>query len=154
MNASQNGAESGASRRERRHFSAEQKVAIVKRHLVDGVPVSDLCDKHKILPTQLYQWQKQLFEGGAAAFDRKAKPAGPSPLERKVEYLESRLVNRNEVIAELMEDNVRLKKVDGLPRGTAGSNMKHAMKSSITFKNGARGPICPRSNSSTGWGSA
>jgi transposase len=115
MNSHQeSGAGNGASRRERRHFTAEQKVVIVKRHLVDGVPVSDLCDQHDILPTQFYQWQKQLFEGGAAAFERKAKPAGPSPVERKVQHLEAKLANKNEVIAELMEENVRLKKLDGL----------------------------------------
>lgn len=101
-------------RRPRRNFSTEQKVAILKRHLVDGVPVSDLCDEHEILPTQFYQWQKQLFEGGAAAFEGKGKPAGPSPVERKVEHLEARLATKNEVISELMEENVRLKKLDGL----------------------------------------
>ena len=57
MNASQNGPlGNGSPRRERRHFTAEQKVAIVKRHLVDGVPVSDLCDEHQLLPNQFYQW--------------------------------------------------------------------------------------------------
>ena len=115
MNASQNDSSgNGSRRRERRHFTAQQKVAIVKRHLVDGVPVSDLCDEHDLLPTQFYQWQKQLFEGGAAAFERKTKPAGPSSVERKVQHLEARLANKNEVIAELMEENVRLKKLDGL----------------------------------------
>lgn len=104
----------GSSRRERRNFSAEQKVVIVKRHLVDGVPISDLCDEFQIQPTQLYQWQKQLFEGGAAAFDRKVKPAGPSPQERQVQHLQQKLATKNEVISELMEENVRLKKVDGL----------------------------------------
>ena len=114
MNSSHDTASNGSSRRERRHFTAEQKVAIVKRHLVDGVAVSDLCDEHDILPTQFYQWQKQLFEGGAAAFERKGKPAAPSPVERKVQNLEAKLANKNEVIAELMEENVRLKKLDGL----------------------------------------
>jgi hypothetical protein len=32
-----------------------------------------------------------------------------------VTHLEQRLVIKNEVIAELMEENVRLKKLDGLP---------------------------------------
>jgi transposase-like protein len=113
---SMNGSNNGSPRRERRHFTADQKVAIVKRHLVDGVSISELCDTEQILPTQFYQWQKQLFEGGAAAFERKAgKPAGPSPVERRVAHLEQRLATKNEVIAELMEENVRLKKVDGLP---------------------------------------
>ena len=42
----------GSNSRERRHFTPQQKVAIVKRHLIDGVPISDLCDQHQILPTQ------------------------------------------------------------------------------------------------------
>ena len=62
-----------SQKRNRRQFTGEQKAAIVKRHLVDQVSVSDLCDEYKILPTQFYQWQRQLFENGAAAFDRKAK---------------------------------------------------------------------------------
>ena len=36
----------GSNSRERRHFSPPQKLAIVKRHLVDGMPISDLCDQH------------------------------------------------------------------------------------------------------------
>ncbi|MBN2023693.1 MAG: transposase [Pirellulales bacterium] len=58
------------SGKERRSFSAEQKVAVVKRHLVEGVAISALCDQERISPTQFYQWQKQLFENGAAAFAR------------------------------------------------------------------------------------
>ena len=30
---------------------------LLLRRLVDGVPISDLCDEHHILPTQFYQWQ-------------------------------------------------------------------------------------------------
>ncbi len=102
-------------RRERRHFTAQQKVALVKRHLLEGVAVSDLCDEAQITPTQFYQWQKQLFEGAATAFEKKpAKPAGPSPVERRVAHLEQRLATQNEVIAELTEECVRLKKVAGL----------------------------------------
>jgi transposase-like protein len=112
MNSRSNG--QGRPRRQRRNFSADQNVAILKRYLVDGVPVSDLCDQHDILPTQFCQWQKQLFEGGATAFERKGKPASPSPVERKVEHLEARLATKNEVISEPMEENVRLKKLDGL----------------------------------------
>ena len=68
------------SGKQRRSFSAEQKVAIVKRHLVEGVPISDLCDEYQILPTQVYQWQKQLFENGAVAFERQRAKQGPTYL--------------------------------------------------------------------------
>jgi transposase len=109
MDAAQNGSNS----RERRHFSPQQKVTIVKAHLVDGVSISDLCDRHHIQPTQFYLWQKQLFENGAVAFERKTNSPGPSPHERKIEALQAKLATKNEVIAELMEENVSLKKLDG-----------------------------------------
>jgi transposase len=106
-------AQNGSNSRERRHFTAQQKVAIVKAHLVDDVPISDLCDRHHIQPAQFYLWQKQLFENGAVAFERKTKAPGPSPAERQVEALRTKLATKNEVIAELMEENVLLKKLDG-----------------------------------------
>jgi transposase-like protein len=73
-------AQNGSNSWERRHFSPQQKVAIVKAHLVDGVPISDLCDRHHIQPAQFYLWQKQLLENGATAFERKTKAAGFSRL--------------------------------------------------------------------------
>jgi transposase len=97
----------------RRYFSPEQKVAIVKQHLLDGSTVSDLCDQHQIQPTLFYQWQKVLFEQGGAAFSRQGKPTGKSPEQRKIEQLEAKLVLKNEVISELMEENVRAKKATG-----------------------------------------
>ena len=72
-----------------------------------------LCDQHHILPTQFYQWQRQLFEKGGAAFERKGKAPGPSLEERKIQQLQAKLATKNEVIAELMEENVHLKKLDG-----------------------------------------
>jgi transposase-like protein len=60
---------------QRRHFTATQKLAIVRRHLIDQNSVANLCDEHDLKPTQFYQWQKQLFENGEAAFERKSKPA-------------------------------------------------------------------------------
>jgi transposase-like protein len=109
MNSSQN----GSTRRERRHFTGQQKAAIVKAHLVDRVPISDLCEKHQIQLAQFYQWQKQLFENADAAFERKAKPVGKTAEQRQIEQLQAKLVTKNEVIAELMEENVKAKKECG-----------------------------------------
>jgi putative transposase len=55
-------------RKERKHFTPEEKVAILRRHLVDKVPVSELCEELGLRPTMFYRWQKELFENGAAAF--------------------------------------------------------------------------------------
>ena len=50
------------SSRQRRRFKPEEKLAIVRRHLLEEVPVSDLCDEYGIQPTVFYRWQKQLFD--------------------------------------------------------------------------------------------
>ena len=54
-------------RKERKHYTAEEKVAILRRHLLDKVPVSDLCEELALQPTVFYRWQKEFFENGAAA---------------------------------------------------------------------------------------
>jgi transposase-like protein len=97
--------------RTRRHFTSEQKVNILREHLIEHVPVSDVCDKHQIHPTLFYQWQKTFFEKGSAAFDCGRSPSGVvEHHKRKIEALESKLAMRTETLAELMEEHVRLKK--------------------------------------------
>jgi transposase len=97
--------------RERRHFSGPDKVAILKRHLIDKIAVSSLCDEHDIYPTQFYAWLKEFFENGHAAFanDRKSK-AIEDAQQQKIEKLEAKLQRRDSVMAELMEAHTLLKK--------------------------------------------
>ena len=98
-------------RQQRRHFSGADKVAILKRHLLDKVAISDLCDEHGIQVSQFHQWQRQFFENGHAAFDngRKSK-AVEDAQQKKIEQLEAKLTRKNEVMAELMEAHTVLKK--------------------------------------------
>jgi len=49
----------------KRRFSAKEKVAIARRHLMEKVAVSDLCEQYGLNPTAFYRWQKELFEKGA-----------------------------------------------------------------------------------------
>ena len=96
------------SSRQRRSFEPEEKVAIMRRHLLEQVSVSDLCDEFGMQPTVFYRWQKQLFEKGSAVFERRMDPTGP--LTRRIAKLEEKLCNKNEVIAELMEEQIKAKK--------------------------------------------
>ncbi len=98
----------------RKQFTPEQKVAIVRRHLVEKVPVSDLCDELGIHPNQYYNWQKQLFENAEPAFARRPNKANvkrrKDAADRKIVQLENKLHDRNEVVAELLQEHVQLKK--------------------------------------------
>jgi transposase-like protein len=97
--------------KQRRHFADHEKVAILKRHLVDKVPVSDLCDELDLYPNQFYDWLKKFFENGHLAFanGRKVKP-NENAKDQKIQQLEARLHKKNEVMAELMEAHTDLKK--------------------------------------------
>jgi transposase-like protein len=100
-------------RKSRKHYTAQEKMAILRRHLIEKVPVSDLCQQHQLQPTLFYRWQQELFEKGAAALERKS--AGPSQAQaRRIEYLEAKLTRKDEVLGELLEEHVQLKKSLGV----------------------------------------
>lgn len=96
-------------KKKRYNYRSEEKVVILKRHLVDKVPVSDLCDQYNLQPTVFYRWQKEFFEHGAAAFERPQKGT-KDPQTKRIENLEKKLQTKNEVLSELMEEHVKLKK--------------------------------------------
>src|SRR5438309_1214291 len=97
---------------DRRHFTGAQKLAILREHLIEKVPISEVCQKHQIQPTLFYLWQKKLFEDGAAVFESKAATVRQQNAEaHKVQVLEAKLQQKNEVLAELMGEHVELKKV-------------------------------------------
>ena len=93
----------------RKHYTAEEKVAILRRHLLDKEPVSKLCDELGLQPTVLYRWQKEFFENGPAVFQHKSRPDHQAEQER-IEYLEKKIQTKDEVLAELMAEHVALKK--------------------------------------------
>ena len=99
-------------RRQRRNFGGPEKMAILREHLIDKVPVSEVCDKHGLNPTLFYQWQKKLFEEGAVVFEQpRAKSNRQKAAEaRRIEALEAKVQEKNEVLAELMGEHVALKK--------------------------------------------
>ena len=101
---------------ERRHLSPQEKIAALKRHLLEGVPVSTICDDLGIAPTLFYRWQKELFENGHSLFQNgRAAKAVEDAQQAKIQQLEAKLVRKNEVMAELMEAHTELKKSLGEP---------------------------------------
>ncbi|WP_321531049.1 transposase [uncultured Desulfuromonas sp.] len=96
-------------RKKRKNYTAQEKVAILKRHLVDQTPVSNLCDEYQLQPTVFYRWQKEFFENGAAAFE-KDNSRQKKAEEKRIAQLEAKLQTKNEVLSELLEEHVQLKK--------------------------------------------
>ncbi len=103
----------------RKHYTPEEKVSILRRHLVEKVPVSDLCQELKLRPTVFYRWLKEFFKNGAAAFQKDSKSESKQDKER-IAALEAKLKSKNEVLSELMEEHVALKKSWGALKGIWG----------------------------------
>jgi transposase-like protein len=105
------------SKRTRRTFQASEKLAIIRKHLIEKVPISDLCETHNIQPTQYYDWQKKFFENGELALSvHKGKERGQkNRYEKQITQLEDQIVKKNEVVAELLQEHVQLKKELGEP---------------------------------------
>src|SRR5262249_10271497 len=99
-------------RRPRKNYTPVEKVAILRRHLIDHVPVSDLCDEHQLSPALFYTWRKQFFENGPAAFQRKDS-ASDGHLQRTIAALRDKLQRKNEVVVELIDDHIKIKNILG-----------------------------------------
>jgi transposase-like protein len=101
----------GRMRKERKHYTSEEKVTILRRHLLDKIPVSDLCEELGLQPTVFYRWQKEFFENGASAFQSKQRPTRQvEEKQKRIEFLEKKVQTKDEVLAELMAEHIALKK--------------------------------------------
>jgi transposase len=107
-----------SSKKTRRHHTPDQKIAILRQHHLDKRPVSEVCEGAELQPSVFYGWQKHLFEFGATAFGESRKRAETSreqQLLEENERLKARLARKDEVIAEVTEELVKVKKSVGEP---------------------------------------
>jgi len=113
-------------KRTRRNHTSEQKAALLKRHHLEKIPVSNICDEHALQPSVFYAWQRQLFENAPAVFDGSKKEPGASTrelellariaeLEAKLGKKDAVIAKKDAVIAEISEEYVNLKKELGEP---------------------------------------
>ena len=96
----------------RRNYTPQEKVEILRRHLLEGMAVSDVCDEYGLNPNVFYRWQKEFFEHGAAAFDR-PRQNGKARRERHLVEMETKLQKKDNVIAEIMAELIAEKKRHG-----------------------------------------
>ena len=98
------------------NLAATQTVTIVRAHLVDGKPVSEICGEVGVSIVTYYTWQRRLFENAEASFGRKPNSANvrrqEEAAQRKIAALEEKLQVKNEVISELMEEKIKAKKAN------------------------------------------
>jgi transposase-like protein len=95
---------------QRKRYSSQEKVSILREHFEQNVSVAEICEKFRIPPHQFHRWTKEFFERATGVFTTK----GPDKTtEKRVHQLEHQLAERNAVIAELLQENLKLKKNPG-----------------------------------------
>jgi transposase len=108
--------------RSRRKFTAQEKADIVRRHLKGKEPISKIAEDLSLQPTQIHQWVALVVDNADRAFDRPDKASNSKKRqetklsdlkEQQIKRLQEKIVHKNEVIAELMEENVKAKKANG-----------------------------------------
>ena len=96
-----------------RNHSADFKIKILRRHLIDKVPVSTVCGEFDIKPSLFYSWQKDLFDRGSVVFNSVKLNSVHSDYQKQIDRLNHKLNQKNEVLAELMQEHISLKKEHG-----------------------------------------
>ena len=106
-------------KKSRRHLSPEKKAELLRQHLAEKKPVSDICDENQIQPSVFYGWLRQLLANAPAALangrQRRHEDSKEQELQAKIEKLETKLAKKDAVIAEVTEELVKTKKEVGDP---------------------------------------
>jgi transposase-like protein len=94
----------------RKRYTAEEKMMILREILENGKPISQVAEQNGLHPNNIFKWRKQLFEGGVQTFKVQRPDISGKAEERRIIVLEAKLKQKDEVIAELAEELLGLKK--------------------------------------------
>ena len=95
--------------KERRHWTSADKIKLLRRHLIEKVPISTICDEARLAPSLFHRWQEQLFLNASLALEGNRRPDRGLDQQR-IEKLEHKVRQKDEVLAELMVEHIALKK--------------------------------------------
>ena len=94
----------------RRKYTAEEKIKILRELQEDGKTISQVSEEYGIHPNNLFKWRKQHLEMGVQGFQRTRKDISGKAKDRNIAVLEDKIKHKDEVIAELAEELLALKK--------------------------------------------
>ena len=94
----------------RKRYTAEEKIKILRELQEGGKTISQVSEEYGIHPNNLFKWRKQHLEMGVQWFQRSRKDISGKAKDRKIAALEDKIKHKDEVIAELAEELLALKK--------------------------------------------
>jgi transposase-like protein len=96
-----------SNRKERRVWKPADKLRIVLESMNSDAKLAAICRREGLSPNLVYQWRKALMGSAEQVFARKTRDRGP---DSKIEKLESENARMKSVIAEVIAENLELKK--------------------------------------------
>jgi len=94
----------------RKRYTAEEKIKILRELQEDGKSISQVSEEYGIHPNNIFKWRKQHLEMGVQGFQTRRKDITAKAKDRKIAVLEDKIKHKDEVIAELAEELLALKK--------------------------------------------
>lgn len=94
-------------------YTSEEKAIILREHLENKVPISELSEKYGVHPNALYTWKKNILEQAPKLLERKRKAAEQAEANRdrqRIAELEALLARREKLITELATELIEEKK--------------------------------------------
>ena len=108
------------SEKTKRKYTPAEKVSLLRKHLIEKEAISKICEENRLQPKLFYRWQQEFFERGRVVFEPKVSSNNQAHIgkdkdkDEKIKNLEEKLVRKNEVVSELMEELIKVKKEVGV----------------------------------------
>ena len=94
----------------RKRYTAEEKMKILRELQEEGKTISQVSEEYGIHPNNIFNWRKQHLEMGVQGFKTTRKDITAKAKDRKIAALEDKIKHKDEVIAELAQELLDLKK--------------------------------------------
>lgn len=97
------------TKKERRHLSPDEKLKIIEEARAPGATVAEVLRRYQVDAPSFYKWERDAKAGAREALKGKQR----SKVDRRdeeIERLKAELARKRELIAEIAEENLTLKK--------------------------------------------
>lgn len=93
----------------RRKHTVEEKLRILEEARQPNTTVAEVLRRHQVDRGTFYRWEKQAKEGMREALNGRLRRHGKAQ-EREIERLEREVDKKSRIIAEVVEENLELKR--------------------------------------------
>jgi transposase len=95
--------------RKGRRFSVEDKLRILEEARQPNTTVAEVLRRHNVDTSTFYRWESQVKEAMREALSG-SKRGAPDAKDREIEQLKAELTKKRRIIAEVIEENLEMKK--------------------------------------------